>query len=66
MVQRMGLFPDPQEQDDRPRCQLAGIQVRPTTRVLLLISEPRVHKQSLKLTQEQLRDHLGHASLYLQ
>jgi hypothetical protein len=43
-----------------------GIQVRPTTRVLLLISEPQVHKQPLKLTQEQLRDHLGHASLYLQ
>jgi hypothetical protein len=42
-----------------------GIQVRPTVRVLLVISEARFYKQPLKLTRDQLRDHLGHVLLYL-
>ncbi|SPF35953.1 hypothetical protein SBA1_1480027 [Candidatus Sulfotelmatobacter kueseliae] len=42
-----------------------GILLRPTTRVLLLISEKHILQQSTQLTDANLRDHLGHVLLYL-
>jgi hypothetical protein len=42
-----------------------GIPLKPTTRVLLLIGEEQVLRQPDSLTEAELRDHIGHALLYL-
>ena len=42
-----------------------ALQLHPTTRVLLVISEKHVEQQSAKKTNAELRDHLGHVLLYL-
>jgi len=36
-----------------------------TTRVLVVLSEPRIEEQPLKVSEDELRDHLGHTLLYL-
>jgi len=41
------------------------IELKPTARVLLLISEKRIDQQSARMTNIDLRHHLGHALLYL-
>jgi hypothetical protein len=44
--------------------QLA-VQLNPTARVLLVISEKHLEQQSVRKTNAELRDHLGHVLLYL-
>jgi hypothetical protein len=41
------------------------LELKPTARVLLVISEKRIEEQSPTLTDADLRDHLGHTLLYL-
>lgn len=41
------------------------IELKPTARVLLVICEKLIEQQSARLTDAELRDHLGHALLYL-
>jgi hypothetical protein len=41
------------------------IELRPTARVLLVICETLIEQQPARLTDAQLRDHLGHTLLYL-
>jgi hypothetical protein len=45
--------------------QLA-IRLKPTARVLLVMSEKHVKKQSVRKTNAELRDHFGHVLVYLQ
>lgn len=47
------------------RARLIVSGQKPEARVLLLISRSMVESQTMKLTCDQLRDHLGHALLYL-
>jgi hypothetical protein len=41
------------------------VKLKPTTRVLLVLSKSQIAKQSRRLTRDELRDHLGHTLLYL-
>jgi len=41
------------------------IELKPTARVLLVICEKLIEQQSARLTDADLRDHLGHTLLYL-
>jgi hypothetical protein len=49
----------------RRRLVARNIRLNPATRVLLVLSKPEIEKQPLRLTRDQLRDHLGHTLLYL-
>jgi hypothetical protein len=53
--------------DDVYRRRLIAQQYKPkpTTRVLLVFSEPMIAKQPASVTEDQMRDHLGHTLLYL-
>ncbi len=41
------------------------IRLNPTTRVLLVFGERQIDQQSVRKTNAELRDHLGHVLLYL-
>ena len=45
--------------------QKLGDRVKPRTRALLVISEKHFEEQRLRQSENDLRDHLGHALLYL-
>jgi hypothetical protein len=49
----------------RRRLIAKAVQLKPSARVLLVISKPRVEKQPRKTTEAELRDHFGHVLLYL-
>lgn len=42
-----------------------GIELNPAARVLLVICEKLIERQAARLTDAELRDHLGHTLLYL-
>ena len=49
----------------RRRCIARMCSTRPETRVLLVFSTPVAQKESRKVFEDHIRDHLGHVLLYL-